>query len=143
MSHFNGESGLVLPRLLYRQMLEHVQTCLPEEACGILGGRGAEACMALAVENELHSPVKFRMRAVDQLRAFLAVEGAGLELVAIWHSHPRGPAFPSPTDLAEAYYPEALLLVWSPQDGQKAEWQMFAYQVVDGLAVPVSFRMIE
>ena len=133
-----GESGLVLPQVLYDQMLAHVQACLPEEACGILGGRRETAILALAVENELHSPVKYRMRAEDQLRAFMAVEEAGLDLIAIWHSHPRGPAHLSPTDLAEAYYPEATLLVWSPSDGQSQEWRLLAFQVVDGQAGPVN-----
>jgi proteasome lid subunit RPN8/RPN11 len=123
-------------------MLAHVKACLPEEACGILGGRDEEASLALAVENELHSPVKYRMRAEDQLRAFLAVEEAGLDLIAIWHSHPRGPAYLSPTDLAEAYYPEAFLLVWSPRVGQAHEWQLLAFQVVDGQAAAVTMQVI-
>jgi proteasome lid subunit RPN8/RPN11 len=142
MPQIAGEPDLVIPHALVQQMLAHVQACLPEEACGILGGRREKAILALAVENELHSPVRFRMRAEDQLRAFLAVEEAGLEFVAIWHSHPSGPAHLSPTDLAEAYYPEAFLLVWSPQEGQMQDWQLLAFHVVNGQAVQVSLRVV-
>ncbi len=38
-------------------------------------------------------------------------EDAGLELLAIYHSHPRGPATPSETDVARAFYPEAIYLI--------------------------------
>jgi proteasome lid subunit RPN8/RPN11 len=31
-----------------------------------------------------------------------ALEKEGMALLAIYHSHPKGPAFPSPTDLQEA-----------------------------------------
>jgi [CysO sulfur-carrier protein]-S-L-cysteine hydrolase len=125
-------TGVILPRALYDFMLAQVIACLPEEACGILGGRGDEARLAFFVENELHSPVRYRMRAQEQLRVFLALEKAELELVAIWHSHPSGPAHLSPTDLAEAFYPEAALLLWSPNEGNPGEWQLRAFRITGG-----------
>ena len=36
------------------------------------------------------------------LRALKELEREGLSLLAIYHSHPQGPAFPSPTDIREA-----------------------------------------
>jgi proteasome lid subunit RPN8/RPN11 len=99
---------------LRSQMLAWVQACLPEEACGLLGGLADEASLVITIENELHSPVRYRMRAEDQLRGFRLLEDQGINLTAIFHSHPSGPAVPSPRDVAEAYYPEALTLIWSP-----------------------------
>jgi proteasome lid subunit RPN8/RPN11 len=99
---------------LREQMLAWVQTCLPEEACGLLGGRDGEAVLLVAVENELHSPVRFRMRPEEQLSGLRQMEAQGLDLLAIFHSHPTGPAVPSARDIAEAFYPEALMLIWSP-----------------------------
>ncbi len=40
-------------------------------------------------------------------------EDAGLELVAIYHSHPRGPETPSPSDIAHAFYPDSVYLIVS------------------------------
>jgi proteasome lid subunit RPN8/RPN11 len=36
---------------------------------------------------------------------------AGLEHLGIYHSHPQGPATPSPRDVERAYYPEAAYFV--------------------------------
>jgi proteasome lid subunit RPN8/RPN11 len=40
-------------------------------------------------------------------------EDAGLELLAIYHSHPQGPEGPSETDIAMATYPEATYIIIS------------------------------
>jgi len=111
---------------LRAKMLAWVLANLPEEACGLVGGRAGEALLVFTAENELHSPRRFRMRPTDQLRGFRLFEEQGLELLAIFHSHPAGPPGPSPTDIAEAYYPETLTLIWSPGE---AGWTLRAYRV--------------
>jgi proteasome lid subunit RPN8/RPN11 len=70
--------------------------------------------VVVGIENELHSPVRYRMRAEGQLRGFRLLEEQGLDLLAIFHSHPAGPPVPSARDIAEAYYPEALTVICSP-----------------------------
>jgi len=94
-------------------MIDHLEGCLPEEGCGLVGGRDGRATLILPVENELHSPVRFLMKPIDQFRAMERIEGEGLELAAIFHSHPNGPDHPSPTDLTEFYYPGSLVLIAS------------------------------
>src|SRR5512146_1553484 len=108
----------ILPDSLRQEMIEHVLSCLPEEACGLLGGRREDpqgtpdspftAAAVLPIENELHSLVRFRMAPAEQLKAFYWLEEHGLELAAIFHSHPQGPDHPSATDLAEFAYPGVL-----------------------------------
>lgn len=44
----------------------------------------------------------------ELLRAFRAMDERGEELVAIYHSHPASQPYPSPTDRAEAHYPDAI-----------------------------------
>lgn len=110
-------------------MLAWVQSNLPEEACGLLGGLSDEVRLMVGIENELHSPVRYRMLAEDQLRGFGLLEAEGLNLVAIFHSHPSGPPVPSPRDISEAYYPDALTLIWSP--GENA-WGLRGFWIVEG-----------
>jgi proteasome lid subunit RPN8/RPN11 len=112
-----GEVNLVVPLTAYRIMQEHVAAAAPEEACGLLCGEGHRILDALPVENAEHSPVRFRMSPLGQVEAMLDIERRGLELLAIYHSHPLGPDVPSPTDLAEAAYPLPQF-IWSCQTGR-------------------------
>ncbi|HZD56017.1 MAG TPA: M67 family metallopeptidase [Anaerolineales bacterium] len=84
----------------------------PEEACGLVAGRDNTGVEVIPVTNALHSPVRYRMDPNEQLEAFNRIEELGLEIVAIYHSHPSGPSYPSPTDVGEAFYPEAVYLIW-------------------------------
>jgi proteasome lid subunit RPN8/RPN11 len=107
-------------------MLDHVRACLPEEACGILGGRDGRVSQQRAIENAAHSPVRFRMQPRAQVEALLDLEAQGLELLAIYHSHPSGPPTPSAADLGEAYYPEAAALIWCSDSGR---WRARAFDL--------------
>lgn len=115
-----------IPPELRDAMVEHLAACLPEEGCGLLAGRGGLCSLMIPVENELHSPVTFRMNPQEQLRAFLRMEDEDLELLAIYHSHPRGPQMPSPTDIAEFAYPDALSIIAVPVDGV---WTLRGFQI--------------
>ena len=119
--------GLFLPADLASQMRLHAQQGAPEEVCGLVGGQAGRAMRVIAVENCLHSPVRFRMDAAAQLQAMLDIEAAGLEMLAIYHSHPQGPPVPSPTDVAEFAYPGVLTLIWSP--GAEPGWQVRAFEI--------------
>lgn len=45
------------------------------------------------------------------------MDAAGEELVGIYHSHPVSQPYPSPTDRAEAHYPDALYVLVSLRSG--------------------------
>jgi proteasome lid subunit RPN8/RPN11 len=49
----------------------------------------------------------------EQLAAFKDMEAAGLDLIGIYHSHTHTTAYPSRTDAAKAYYPDALYVIVS------------------------------
>ncbi len=98
---------------LMSQMVAQARAGAPLETCGILGGRQGQALAAYPMANELHSPVRYRADPQELLSAFLDIESRGWEIVGIYHSHPAGPAVPSATDIAEAYYPEAVYIIIS------------------------------
>lgn len=87
----------------WKQLLAHAKACLPEEACGLLGGHGDVAEAFYPVTNALHSPTEFFMEPTEQLKAFKQLLKDGYELVAIFHSHPPAPPVPSRRDLEQAY----------------------------------------
>jgi proteasome lid subunit RPN8/RPN11 len=133
-----------LPHTIYisqtdmQQMRRQVADRAPEEACGLLSGqieaRIYRVAAVIPTTNELHSPVRYRIDPLEQIAAFNWIDAQGLELVGIYHSHPAGPMSPSPTDIAEAYYPEAIYLIWSAPAG---EWQCTAFLIQDGQVAPV------
>ena len=122
----------------WEQMRADIEENAPEEACGLLVGLESQVSMVLPITNELHSPVRYRMAAREQLDAFERIDQAGLELVGIYHSHPNGPNRPSPTDIAEAFYPEAVHLIWAPQDGV---WSCRAFRIQEGHLQEVNLTM--
>ena len=131
-------TNLILNRALLDEMLAHVAGLWPEEACGLIGGREGRAARLYPVENIHHSPVSYEMEPVQQIKAMLAMEAEGLELIAIYHSHPDGPARPSATDVANAYYPDAVQLIISLAD--RARPAVRAFTIIDGAVAEVGWE---
>ena len=143
--------NLMLSQALLEQMAAHLAACLPEEGCGLLGGQDQTARQWAPVENELHSPVRFRMQALQQLAAMMQFDAAGLELLAIFHSHPRGPEHPSATDVAEFYYPGVLVVIGAPyglgiarRGGLRVgNWQFGGYQIEPEGVLAVKLEILD
>ncbi len=129
---------LIVNGVLLDEMLAHVAGLWPEEACGLVGGRDGRAVRLYPVENTRHSPVAFEMDPLQQIKAMLAMEAEGLELIAIYHSHPDGPARPSATDVANAYYPDAVQLIISLAD--RARPSVRAFTIIDGVVTEVRWE---
>ncbi|MFQ5921303.1 MAG: Mov34/MPN/PAD-1 family protein [Anaerolineales bacterium] len=121
-----------------QQMLEHVAQDTPVEACGLLGGSRSRVEQVVPIKNATGSPVRFRMDPAEQIQALFGFEERGLELIAIYHSHPAGPPGPSKVDLSEAAYPETVQLIWFQEEG---DWICRAYRYEDGGAVEVALTV--
>ncbi len=117
---------IILPTRLRRQILQHVRSTLPEEACGFVAGIQANAAAVLPVTNRLHSQVRFEMEPIEELKALEWVDQNNLEILAIYHSHPSGPATPSPTDLAEHFFPDAYSIICSPSGSR---WRLRCFRI--------------
>lgn len=107
-------------------MQSHVESQTPQEACGLLAGVGGHVFKVYPVSNILHSPTRYTLSPTDQLQAFLDIQERNWSLIGIYHSHPSGPSKPSKTDIKEAYYPEAVHLIWSRKQN---EWRSAAYSI--------------
>lgn len=132
--------SLTLQHGQWLAMKEHVQAALPEEACGLIGGQAELARLVIPVENKLRSPQRFLMDPQQQLAGFLRLEELKLDLLAIYHSHPRGPRRPSPQDLGEAYFPHALSLIWAPLNG---EWECQGFDLSLNPYRPVAITILD
>lgn len=106
------------------EMEADVNAKAPEEACGIVAGRGNHSHLVIPVTNTLHSEFRFRMDPEEELRAFLLIEEKGLDILAIYHSHPQGIYKPSVTDLDEVTFLGIIYLIWYMLDNK---WECRGY----------------
>ena len=99
-----------------QRLIEYVEKQAPLEACGLLAGRNAKVEKIFFVQNQAQSPVRYMMEPVEQLKAFEWIESNKMDLLAIFHSHPKGPETVSPTDIAESAY-DVVQMVLSKNNG--------------------------
>lgn len=118
----------IIPRTIVNKILGHAQRSLPEECVGILSGQGCKILGWHPLTNQLQDSKKFLADPSEQIRLLRQLREEGLELVAIYHSHPQSSATPSPTDIKQAYYPEALYLIVSLQTGGRIEMNSYLIQ---------------
>jgi proteasome lid subunit RPN8/RPN11 len=109
-------SPLRIPRSLVDELIAHARSEAPNECCGMVGGRDGAATAVYRAENAEASPLRYSIGAKEQFRLMKAIEEAGEELAAIYHSHTRSAAYPSQTDVNLAAWPDAVYLIVSLAD---------------------------
>ncbi len=125
-----------LSAALRDEMVAHARAEAPKEACGLVAGTDARATRVIRCTNAHPAAVtRYTIDPREQLRAFRDMEANGEELVAIYHSHPATQAYPSPTDRAEAHYPDAFYVLVSLRDSTA---EVRAFRVRDGWVRQVS-----
>lgn len=109
------------------EMVAHAREDLPNECCGLIGGVGEEAKTLYRARNAFASPFSYRVDPSDQYRIIeKEMREAGEELLAIYHSHTKSPAYPSQTDLNEAAsWPEQVYLIVSLADPEAPDVKAF------------------
>ncbi|HLA06342.1 MAG TPA: M67 family metallopeptidase [Anaerolineales bacterium] len=112
----------------WRDIRGHASAQYPLEACGLLAGKNDQVEVVIKIRNQSQSPTRFVMDPYEQLNAFQWIESNGLELIGIFHSHPRGPEVVSVTDIAEAAYPVVHVIV--SRTGR--DWSMRAFWIENG-----------
>jgi len=96
---------ITLPRAVRDAILELAQAALPHECAGLIVGKSWQTARALALRNVAEQPeTAYRAEPQALLDALKALDDSGEALLAIYHSHPQGPATPSDIDLREARY---------------------------------------
>jgi proteasome lid subunit RPN8/RPN11 len=125
---------LELPVAVLEAVVEHARLEFPNECCGLLAGRGTRVERLYRGSNIDRSPYTYRLDPQEQLRFFKAIDAEGLELLGIYHSHTQSAAYPSKTDVARAFYPDAVYVIVSLRDPQSPaeDVQVMGYRIRDG-----------
>ncbi|MGH8887660.1 MAG: Mov34/MPN/PAD-1 family protein [Egibacteraceae bacterium] len=127
---------LDLDRATYEAMIAHARSDDPYEVCGMLATENGRVVRHYKIPNAERSMCVYRMDPKALLHATREIDDRDWELLAIYHSHTRSEAFPSPTDVQEATYPYppfpgAVYLIVSLQDADAPVIRGF--DIVDGV----------
>lgn len=114
-----------IARSLADEIVAHAREDLPNECCGMVGGADGVAATVYRAENAEASPLRYSIDSKEQFRLMRAIEEAGEELAAIYHSHTKSPAYPSQTDVNLAGWPEAVYLIVSLADPEAPDLKGF------------------
>jgi proteasome lid subunit RPN8/RPN11 len=118
-----------IPRALYDELVAHALEEAPNECVGMIAARDGEAVAVHRAVNKAASPLRYEIDGMEQYRLQTAIEDAGLDLGAIYHSHTRSDPYPSPTDVNLAFYPDSLYVIVGVKDRDAPEVR--AYTIVD------------
>ncbi len=125
-----------IPRALVDEMVAHARADAPNECCGMIASRDGTAVKVYPAQNAAASPLRYEIDGAEQFQIQMAIEDAGHDLGAIYHSHTRSAPYPSQTDINLAFYPEALYVIvgvageepdvraFEIRDGQVAEAEL-------------------
>ena len=97
-------------------LVEYSQKESPNEACGILAGKGERVEAIYLMRNADNSAKTFFMEPKEQLKVMKEIRNLGLEMIGIYHSHLETDAYPSTHDVELAYYPSVSYVIVSIKD---------------------------
>jgi proteasome lid subunit RPN8/RPN11 len=118
-----------ISRALLDEIVAHARADAPNECCGMIAARDGAAVAVHRARNAAASPLRYEMDGMEQYRIQTAIEDAGLDLGAIYHSHTRSAPEPSQTDINLAFYPEALYVIVGVAGDEP---DIRAWRIVDG-----------
>jgi proteasome lid subunit RPN8/RPN11 len=142
------EEPIEIPRELTRQILVAAFEARPREICGILtrpADQPRRANRWVPIANIAETPnVRYEMDPAEQLLAYKLMDRSSEEPLAVVHSHPYGPFYPSPVDREYAQLtPEVLQVVAWPRALDPDDLQAYRVDSVEGWASLVPITVVD
>ncbi len=129
---------LTLPGGFIEEMVTHAQEEAPNECCGIIAGVNGDATKLFRARNSEASPYRYSVDPKDLFRIYRECEEKDWNFLAIYHSHTASEAYPSPTDVRLAFWPEAYYILVSLQGAAKPVVR--AFRILDGAVTEEDLR---
>ena len=130
---------IILTRAQRDEMLNHALQETPNECCGLLIGKGRRVKQVVKIKSDNPSPDAYYMNAEEQVAVFTEMAARGEELLGIYHSHPKGPAWPSGADLQLAFHPEVAYFIISLADMDNPA--LHAFRIHHGAFEETAFKL--
>ena len=129
--------NLEIPNIIYEQMVAQVKAEAPIEACGILAGSDNRVEKLYKMTNAEKRNNHFMMEPAEQFKVVKDIRSAGLEMLAIYHSHPATPTRPSDEDIRLALTPDVTYVIVSLENGDHPAVKGFLMENGSIIEVPV------
>jgi [CysO sulfur-carrier protein]-S-L-cysteine hydrolase len=131
-----SETSISLRESVRAAMEKHALEARPFECCGLLGGRENLIVASHELRNTADQPLsKYFASPEDLFSAMRSMREAGQQMLGIYHSHPRSKAYPSPTDVQMAFYPEAIYFIISLEP----QVELRAFRIINSIIEEVNF----
>jgi proteasome lid subunit RPN8/RPN11 len=127
-----------ISRELIDEIVAHAREDAPDECCGMVAADDGRAVQVYRATNAAASPLRYEIDPQDQFRIEMAIEDAGLELGAIYHSHTRSAPYPSQTDVNLAFHPQAVYVIVGVAG---PEPEVRAYRITDAAVEEVDLAI--
>ncbi len=98
---------------LLGEIVGRARLAAPRECCGLLVGTRSRVDECVATANVDRHPSRYQVDPAAHIALNRRLRGSGRAIVGVYHSHPRGGGDPSPTDVAEALYPDFIHVIVS------------------------------
>ena len=134
------EANCRIARSALQQMLELARADAVHECCGLLAGRDSIISTIFPARNALASATAYEIAPQELFALFREIRTQELEFLGIYHSHPQSENIPSATDIARAYYPDAIHFIISPKP--YAPKPIRAFRVRDGHVTGFSIEVL-
>ena len=115
-----SENRFPLPEEMRQAIVDHARRDAPRECCGIIAGRDGSPVRLYPTRNIAEGNSLYEIDPAELIELeFHTMPAEETELVAIYHSHPVSPAYPSATDIALAFWPDAIYVICSLADPEQ------------------------
>jgi [CysO sulfur-carrier protein]-S-L-cysteine hydrolase len=129
---------LMVPGPVQEEIIAHARDHFPRECCGILAGKHGDITQLHRLTNLEQGVDRYLFDDEEFYRVYWEIENRGEELLAVYHSHPVTVAYPSKTDVAFAFWPEAVYLICSLE--QIDDPVIRGYRIVDEVITEIELR---
>ncbi|HFQ80062.1 MAG TPA: M67 family peptidase [Desulfobacterales bacterium] len=120
-------------------ILEHGRREEPNEACGYLAARDGVIKRHIELTNIDAAPEHYSMDPAEQFAAIRQIREEGLQLAAVYHTHPESPARPSVEDIRLAHDSQIIYVIASLMAGVEP---VRAFKIKDGEVTVVPLQVL-
>ena len=122
------------------EVIAHAREEDPNECCGILAGLDGRITRLYRAANADKSPYRYNIDPKDLFRIWREIEDNSWEILGMYHSHTHTEAYPSPTDVSLAFWPDSYYFIVSLQDIQNPVIR--AFRIVDGQITEEALQVV-